>query len=84
MGGERRYTGQKAMEFFPSAKYFLWLEPEKTGLMSEGNIDAILAPMRSGDADMVVPSRKSKDTLPPQQRGAENRANKRAMDIVKH
>ncbi len=47
-----------------------------------GNIDAILAPLRDGSADMVVPSRKSKETLPPQQRAAENRANKRAMDII--
>jgi hypothetical protein len=82
MGGERRYAGKKAMEFFPQAKYFLWLEPEKAELMSEGNIDAIIAPMKSSGVDMVVPSRKSKDTLPPQQKAAENRANRRASDIV--
>lgn len=82
MAWERRFTGKKAMEQFPDVKHFLWLEPEKAELMKMENIDAILSPLRDGSADMVVPSRKSKDTLPPQQRDAENRANKRASDIM--
>ncbi len=84
MWGERRYAWKIATEYFPEANYFLWLEPEKTDLMSEASIDAILEPMRTWRVDMIVPSRKSKNTLPPQQRSAENRANRRAMDILKH
>ena len=82
MAGERRFTGRVSMEKYPEASYFLWLEPEKAELMKMENIDAILDPMRLWTADMVVPSRKSKDTLPPQQRAAENRANRRASDII--
>ena len=84
MAGERRFTGQKALEKFWDVSNFLWLEPEKAELMKMESIDAILLPLRDGSADMVVPSRKSKITLPPQQRHAENRANKRAMDIIGH
>lgn len=83
MAGERRFTWKKAMEAFPDATNFLWLEPEKAELMKMENIDAILQPLRDGFADMVVPSRKSKETLPPQQRAAENRANRRASHILK-
>lgn len=82
MAWERRFTGKSAMEKYPEASYFLWTEPEKAGLMKPESIDAILDSMRSWDADIVVPSRKSKDTLPPQQKSAENRANRRASDIV--
>lgn len=82
MAGERRFTGSVAMKKYSDASYFLWLEPEKADLISEKSIDAILDPMRNWEADIVVPSRKSKDTLPPQQRAAENRANRRAIDIV--
>ena len=82
MAGERRFTGKKAMDLFPDVTNFLWLEPEKAELMKMENIDAILQPLRDGFADIVVPSRKSKDTLPPQQRAVENRANRRASDIV--
>jgi hypothetical protein len=84
MAGERRFTGKKAMEVFPDATNFLWLEPEKAELMKMENIDAILQPLRDGIADIIVPSRKSKSTLPPQQKAAENRANLRALDIVKN
>lgn len=72
------------MELFPNASYFLWLEPEKAELMKMENIDAILSPLRDETADIVVPSRISKETLPAQQRAAENRANVRALDIVKN
>ena len=82
MGGERRFTAQKAMEKYPEAQYFLWLEPEKIDLMKWESIDAILDPLKKWSADIVVPSRKSKATLPPQQRKAENRANVRALDII--
>lgn len=82
MGWERRFTGKKAMEIFPDARYFLWLEPEKSDLMKSETIDDLLFPMRSWKVDMVVPSRKSKETLPSQQRAVENRANLRAMDII--
>ena len=84
MAGERRFTGKKAMEAFPDVTNFLWLEPEKAELMKMENIDAILQPLRDGAADIVVPSRRSKETLPPQQRAAENRANLRALDVVKN
>lgn len=84
MAGERRFSGKKAMELFPNVSYFLWLEPEKAELMKMENIDAILSPLRDETADIVVPSRISKETLPAQQRAAENRANVRALDIVKN
>ncbi len=71
------------MEQFPDVSNFLWLEPEKVELMRMENIDAILSPLRDGIADIVVPSRKSKNTLPPQQKAAENRANRRAVDIIR-
>lgn len=82
MAGERRFTGKIALEKYPNASYFLWLEPEKVNLMVERNLDAILGPLRSWTADIVVPSRINKDTLPPQQKAAENRANRRAVNIV--
>ena len=71
------------MELFPNVSYFLWLEPEKAELIKEKSIDAILSPLRDGTADIVVPSRISKETLPAQQRAVENRANKRAVGIVR-
>ncbi len=84
MAGERRFTGKKAMEVFPDATNFLWLEPEKAELMKMENIDAILQLLRDGIADIIVPSRKSKSTLPPQQKAAENRANRRSSHIMKN
>ncbi len=83
MAGDRRFSGKKAMELFPNVSYFLWLEPEKAELIKEKSIDAILSPLRDGTADIVVPSRISKETLPAQQRAVENRANKRAVGIVR-
>lgn len=83
MAGDRRFSGKKAIDIFPMASYFLWLEPEKAELIKEKNIDAILSPLRDGTADIVVPSRISKETLPAQQRAVENRANKRAVGIVR-
>lgn len=83
MAGERRFSGKKAMELFPNVSYFLWLEPEKAELIKEKSINAILSPLRDETADIVVPSRISKETLPAQQRAVENRANKRAVGIVR-
>ena len=84
MWGERRYAWKIATQYFPEAQYFLWLEPEKADLMTKASIDAILDPMRNWEADIVVPSRKSKVTLPPQQKSAENRANRRANYTIEN
>ncbi|MCK4554135.1 hypothetical protein KAU19_04180, partial [Candidatus Parcubacteria bacterium] len=57
---------------------FLWVEPEKCGLITEANLTAMINHLRKGEADIVVPARKSKDTLPKFQAWIETRANKRA------
>lgn len=81
MGQSRREALRIAMENFPRADFFLWLEPEKDSLVSQESLNAMLADLRTGQADIVVPKRKSKATLPALQSWIETRANRRAGNL---
>lgn len=82
MGESRRAALQSAIERH-QADYYLWVEPEKEGLISENSLSAMIEQLRGGSADIVVPQRKSKETLPKFQAWIETWANKRASDLYK-
>jgi len=80
IGESRRHALQEAMQLVPVDKKpnFLWTEPEKSGLVTENNLKAMIEGLRDGKTDIVVPLRKNKDSLPKFQAWIESRANKRA------
>ena len=59
MGDSRK----KALEIavgYPGVENFLWAEPEKCDLITEENLNAMLAQLRAGETDIVVSKRKTK------------------------
>lgn len=58
------------------------MEPEKVGLVTEDNLLNMIDVLRKNQADIVVPRRRSKDTMPRLQRWIESRANKRVKDKI--
>lgn len=62
---------------------FMWLEPEKVELVDHDKLAQLVQPIRDGQADIVVPSRKNLDTLPKQQAWIEMRANRRANNLMR-
>ncbi|MFA5880295.1 MAG: hypothetical protein WC860_09050 [Candidatus Margulisiibacteriota bacterium] len=61
---------------------YLWMEPEKVGLVTEDNLRNMIDVLRQNRADIIVPCRRSKETMPRMQRWIENRANKRVKDKI--
>ena len=78
MGDSRRQALSKAMEI-SAATFFLWVEPEKDNLINEEDLEAMISGLRDDSADVVVPKRRSKETMPKFQAWIEDRANQRAM-----
>lgn len=83
MNPPRREALKRALNDYPDAKFFLWMEPEKTDLITHENFDRMLTPMRNGSAQLVVPTPKPKDTRPEYMRMIENRANRRINTLIK-
>lgn len=83
MGESRREALRIAMEKNrdDNNALFLWVEPEKEDLIKEESLLAMIEPLKSGSADVVVPSRMSKDSYPKFQKWIEERANKRAGQL---
>lgn len=81
MGESRRKALQVAREQFHSP-FYMWVEPEKDALITAESLETMVAPLRENSTDMVVPKRKSLETLPPLQAKLEQRANKRASKIT--
>ncbi|TSD02436.1 MAG: hypothetical protein Athens071424_82 [Parcubacteria group bacterium Athens0714_24] len=84
MGEGRRRSLQEAMQMVsPEIKNpnFLWTEPEKDGLITKENLNAMINGLRNGSVDIVVPQRKNKDSYPKFQARIETRANKRAKEL---
>ena len=82
MGDSRRFALKKAMDEYPDSSYFLWMEPEKADLIKEENLVKMLKNLRSHEADIVVPRRKSTESMPHFQAWIETRANKRASGVL--
>ncbi len=88
MGQDRRDALKKAIDMSAEENLehpcFLWIEPEKDNLVSEENMAAMYAEIRSG-SNIVVPARKENawNTLPKNQRWFEKRANQRSLEILK-
>lgn len=85
MGEGRRAALRKAVEDSGNSQnhYYLWVEPEKEGLISPDGLTAILDPLRSNQTDIVVPARKDMSTLPNFQAWIEKRANEAAGKIAR-
>lgn len=83
MGESIREGLRRAMGKHQTA-FYLWTEPEKTNLVTEGCLGPVIAPLRMGEADIVVPKRKEEGMqgLPKIQRWFEERANGRATRIM--
>lgn len=85
MGESRRRALREAMKMIPikiKSPNFLWIEPEKSGLIIKRNLNSMIKNLRNNQADIVVPLRKSKKSYPKFQVRLETRANKRAMKIA--
>lgn len=82
--GEGRRVGLREAMKYASKPYFLWIEPEKTGLIEADNLEMLLRPLREGEADIVVPKRSEAGmrSLTDKQRWFESRANSRATRIM--
>lgn len=85
MGESRRQAIETAINLFTERRTdtnYLWMEPEKVGLVTEDNLQNMIDVLRKNQADIVVPCRRSKDTMPRLQRWIESRANKRVKDKI--
>ncbi len=85
MGSSRRFALEQAMaqaEDDPD-HVFMWLEPEKVDLVDPETLTKLAQPIRDGLADIVVPSRTDFSTLPKQQAWIEQRANRRANNMMR-
>ncbi len=80
-GTGRRYGFARAMAD-EKAKYFLWTEPEKDELLTVDNVRSMLKSLKSGEADVSVPQRISKETMVPIQGWLESWANKIAARLL--
>lgn len=83
MGESRREALKKALEMAGPQDNFLWVEPEKADLITEESLHAMIEGLRAGKTDIVVPRRKSMESMPKFQAWIEARANKRAGEIMK-
>lgn len=81
MGDSRKEALRLAMEKY-NTPYFFWVEPEKDDLIKEESLSSIIKELREKKADIVVPKRVENNTLPELQIWIENRANKRATEIM--
>lgn len=80
--GESRRRALEVARNKCDTPYFLWTEPEKTNLITEESINKMIGLLRDGQADIVVPKRRSKDSLPKLQAWTESRAAKRTAKIM--
>lgn len=80
MGSARREALRYAIEHNPDS-YYLWSEPEKADLIKPESLEIMLDKLDEG-ADIVVPKRKNLDNYPHFQSWAEQRANKRANNMM--
>ncbi len=82
MGESRRHALNEAIKISQNntPTNYLWAEPEKWSLLCENNISDMINILRKGNADIVVPERKNKNSMPKFQSWIESRANKKASD----
>lgn len=83
LGASRREALRLALEQ-SQVEFLMWAEPEKGNVITENNIEAILAPLRSHAADIVIPKRISKESYPHFQAWIEQRGNKRMNSLANH
>jgi hypothetical protein len=78
-----RHALQVASASGPGPHYCLWTEPEKAELITADNLSAMLAPLRTGRANIVVPKRTQSgmNSLPAYQARTEQAANERIAGI---
>lgn len=83
MGESRRKALEVALNLMAEENNpsFLWVEPEKEDLIKEESLGAMIKFLREERADIVVPSRVSKESYPKFQKWIEERANKRAGQL---
>lgn len=81
MGGGRRAGLKRAIEKHDTS-FYLWFEPEKTDLLDPESLKAMIKPLRRGKADIVVPKRRGMESCPPHQAWLEQKANRRATNIM--
>lgn len=83
MGESRREALSIALNSMSGEKNpsFLWVEPEKEDLIKEKSLESMIELLREKKADIVVPSRISKESYPKFQKWIEERANKRAGEL---
>jgi hypothetical protein len=82
MGESRREALKKALELAGPQDNFLWVEPEKSELITKESLSAMIEGLRAGQTDIVVPRRKSMASMPKFQAWIEKRANKRAGELM--
>lgn len=80
MWPSRKQTIQTGLDL--GYKYVNWLEPEKDCVATPKITDPCMAPLRSGECDMVIMWRESLDTYPEYQAVVEREANWLATSII--
>ena len=82
MGPQRRELFRAIPRRFTETKFFLWTEPEKPDLIR--SIPQIIAPLESGEADIVIPCRseESLKTYPEFQVVSERKMNRIYREIT--
>ena len=82
MGESRREALKKAIALSGPEDNYLWVEPEKSNLITKESLDAMIGGLRAGQTDIVVPRRRSMESMPKFQAWIERRANQRAGDLM--
>jgi hypothetical protein len=54
MGESRRYSAEKALVSYPEAKYFLYMAPEKIGMITPQNLSKLMLPLKNEQSTVSV------------------------------
>lgn len=73
MGPSRRQAMREAAKLAGEDGIVVWMEPEKHTFVSE--LHKVMTPLLKGEADLIVPARKSLSSYPPEQEHAERIGN---------
>ncbi len=79
MGESRRRALHEARQIYKTP-FYLWAEPEKSGLITPESLQVMISGLRGETTDIIVPARKNFESLPKFQKFMEKRANQRVRD----
>lgn len=57
MADERKQSLEQGLSLYPDSNYFLWIEPEKSNLVTEASLAQMIKTAQETGADFVIPAR---------------------------